>query len=87
MVLTVTPGNNNGLGQAKSTDELGNPLPEDTPTPKRYDDDDWRPFGDESEFLLADFAYRTDEMSTSKTDELREIGALDKAKHNEQTAD
>ncbi|KAF5331240.1 hypothetical protein D9611_013145 [Ephemerocybe angulata] len=69
------------------TDEYGDPLPPGTPPPPRTDDldadeQDWFPFSGESEFRLADFLYRDEEMSASKINHLLEIWALDKSKQD-----
>ncbi|KAJ3513069.1 hypothetical protein NMY22_g15152 [Coprinellus aureogranulatus] len=63
------------------TDERGVPLPPGTPPLEREVlDDDWAPFQGETDFRLAEFLFRDEEMSQKKIDYLLELWALDKAK-------
>ncbi|KAF8811058.1 hypothetical protein BYT27DRAFT_7278824 [Phlegmacium glaucopus] len=54
------------------------PMPRDDPTP-----DDWTPFDDESQFCVADFLFRKEEMSAGNIDILMDIWALSMAKHDD----
>ncbi|KAF8870453.1 hypothetical protein BD779DRAFT_1614118 [Infundibulicybe gibba] len=58
--------------------------PATLPKPRLEDDDcEWEPYADETQFRLADFAFRKTEMSTTNIDELMEIWALSMAKHGD----
>jgi hypothetical protein len=66
-------------------DENGNPLEPGTPPPPRSNaaNDDWSPYADEVQFRLADFAFRSAELSGPNCNELLDIWALDKMKNDE----
>jgi len=65
-------------------DAAGNTLPQDTvPMPHHNtSNSDWSPFKDQSQFLLADFLFRKNQMSASDIDYLMQLWALDMAKHD-----
>ncbi|KAH9037926.1 hypothetical protein EDB85DRAFT_1860964, partial [Lactarius pseudohatsudake] len=67
-----------------ATDINGNTLPEATPPPARSDlpPDDWSPFEDAAQFLLADFLFRKAQMSASNINELFDFWALSVEKHD-----
>ncbi|KAH7903397.1 hypothetical protein BJ138DRAFT_1194342, partial [Hygrophoropsis aurantiaca] len=53
------------------------------PAPREHPDpDDWSPFADQSQFLLADFLYRKVEMSGPNIDFLMELWAFNVAKYD-----
>lgn len=56
-------------------DEHGRPLPPNMPPLPRTtaQDDDWSPYANKTQFLLADFLYRKAQMSAGNVDELMEI--------------
>ncbi|KAH7905005.1 hypothetical protein BJ138DRAFT_1233720 [Hygrophoropsis aurantiaca] len=62
----------------------GNILPPGAPPPPRQhpNPDDWSPFADQSQFLLADFVYRKVEMSAPNIDFLMELWAFNVAKYD-----
>ncbi|KAG2043609.1 hypothetical protein BDR03DRAFT_978052 [Suillus americanus] len=58
-------------------DAQGNPLPPGTaPPPRHTANDDWSPFTNQGNFLLADFLFRKVEMSGSDIDFLMELWAF-----------
>ncbi|KAH9008005.1 hypothetical protein EDB84DRAFT_1591273 [Lactarius hengduanensis] len=59
-------------------------LPEATPPPARSDlpSDDWSPFEDAAQFLLADFLFFKAQMSASNINELFDFWALSVEKHD-----
>ncbi|KAG1750512.1 uncharacterized protein EDB91DRAFT_1235038 [Suillus paluster] len=63
----------------------GNPLPPNAPKPDRYvgPQDSWAPFGNQAEYLLADFLFRKEEMSAPNIDFLMELWAFKAAKYEE----
>ncbi|KAH7917560.1 hypothetical protein BV22DRAFT_1108549 [Leucogyrophana mollusca] len=65
-------------------DPNGNVLPPGTPPPPRHDVDpnDWAPFTDQAQFLLADFLFCKVEMSAPNIDFLMELWAFSVATHN-----
>ncbi|KAH9031196.1 hypothetical protein EDB85DRAFT_2074138 [Lactarius pseudohatsudake] len=67
-----------------ATDINGNTLPEATPPPARSDlpPDDWSPFKDAAQFLLADFLFRKAQMSASNINELFDFWALSVEKYD-----
>ncbi|KAG1896024.1 uncharacterized protein F5891DRAFT_1130403 [Suillus fuscotomentosus] len=66
-------------------DLKGNPLPPNAPKPARYvgPQDSWAPFGDQAEYLLADFLFCKEEMSAPNIDFLMELWAFKAAKYEE----
>ncbi|KAH9174065.1 hypothetical protein EDB89DRAFT_2113711 [Lactarius sanguifluus] len=72
------------IGHRCATDINGNVLPEATPPPARSDlpPDDWSPFKDAAQFLLADFLFRKAQMSASNITELFSFWALSVEKYD-----
>ncbi|KAH9010810.1 hypothetical protein EDB85DRAFT_2077168 [Lactarius pseudohatsudake] len=72
------------IGHRCATDINGNTLPEATPPPARSDlpPDDWSPFEDAAQFLLADFLFRKAQMSASNINELFDFWALSVEKYD-----
>ncbi|KAG0696193.1 hypothetical protein DFH29DRAFT_984705 [Suillus ampliporus] len=66
-------------------DHKGNMLPSNAPIPARHVglQGDWDPFGDQAEFLLANFLFRHEEMSAANIDFLMELWAFKAAKYEE----
>ncbi|KAG0692604.1 hypothetical protein DFH29DRAFT_985714 [Suillus ampliporus] len=66
-------------------DHEGNMLPPDAPIPARHVglQGDWDPFGDQAEFLLANFLFRREEMSAANIDFLMELWAFKAVKYEE----
>ena len=69
----------------KPCDEEGAFLPEGTPSVPRPspDPDDWDPFEDELQFLIADFLYWQEEMSAGNINALLDLWVLNMAKHDD----
>ncbi|KAF7288733.1 C2H2-type domain-containing protein [Mycena indigotica] len=70
---------------ARPCDEHGDFLPDGAAPAPRHNklDDDWDPYDDKVQFRLADFAFRKAQISGSNINELLEIWAMDKLKHDD----